>query len=51
MGHADPALALRVYRQTMRPGDDEIARLRALVNGFVATRPLAAESEGHPAAC
>jgi len=33
MGHTDPALALRVYRQTMRRGDDEKARLRALVEG------------------
>jgi len=27
MGHTDPALALRVYRQTMRRGDDEKAQL------------------------
>jgi integrase len=33
MGHTDPALALRVYRQTMRRGEDEKARLRALVEG------------------
>ena len=33
MGHTDPALALRVYRQTMRRGDDEKAQLRALVEG------------------
>jgi integrase len=33
MGHTDPALALRVYRQTMRRGDEEKARLRALVEG------------------
>ncbi len=33
MGHTDPALALRVYRQTMRRGDDEKTRLRALVDG------------------
>ncbi|MGI8864980.1 MAG: tyrosine-type recombinase/integrase [Solirubrobacteraceae bacterium] len=33
MGHTDPALALRVYRQTMRRGEDEKARLRALVDG------------------
>jgi integrase len=33
MGHTDPALALRVYRQAMRRGEDEKARLRALVDG------------------
>jgi integrase len=33
MGHTDPALALRVYRQTMRRGDDEKEQLRALVEG------------------
>jgi integrase len=33
MGHTDPALALRVYRQAMRRGDDEKAQLRALIEG------------------
>lgn len=33
MGHTDPALALRVYRQSMRRGDEEKAALRALVEG------------------
>ena len=33
MGHTDPALALRVYRQSMRRGEDEKAALRALVEG------------------
>jgi integrase len=33
MGHTDPALALRVYRQAMRRGDDEKRKLRALVEG------------------
>lgn len=33
MVHTDPALALRVYRQSMRRGDDEKAALRALVEG------------------
>ena len=33
MGHTDPGLALRVYRQTMRREDDERARLQALVEG------------------
>lgn len=35
MGHTDPALALRVYRQSMRRGDDEKAQMRALVEGGV----------------
>lgn len=33
MGHTYPALALRVYRQSMRRGHDEKAALRALVEG------------------
>jgi len=33
MGHTDPALALKVYAQAMRRGDDETAQLRALVFG------------------
>jgi len=33
MGHTDPALALRVYRQAMRRGHDEKALLRSLVEG------------------
>lgn len=33
MGHTDPALALRVYRQAMRRGEPEKATLRALVEG------------------
>jgi integrase len=33
MGHTDPALALRVYRQAMRRGEDEKAAMRALVEG------------------
>ena len=31
MGHTDPALSLRVYRQSMRRGEDEKQALRALV--------------------
>jgi len=31
MGHTDPALALRVYRQAMRRGEEEMAALTALV--------------------
>ncbi len=38
MGHTDPALALRVYRQAMRRGEDEKAQMRALVEG-VAIEP------------
>jgi integrase len=33
MGHTDPGLALRVYRQAMRRDEDEKAALRALVEG------------------
>jgi len=33
MGHTDPELALRVYRQAMRRDDGEKAKLRALVEG------------------
>ena len=33
MGHIDPALALRVYRQAMRRGDDEKQALRTLFDG------------------
>lgn len=33
MGHTDPGLALRVYRQSMRRGEQEKAQLRALVEG------------------
>ncbi len=35
MGHTDPALALRVYRQSMRRGDGEKAQLQALVEGGI----------------
>ncbi len=33
MGHGDPGLAPRIYRQAMRRGEDERAKLRALVEG------------------
>lgn len=33
MGHTDPALALRVYRQAMRRGEDEKTALRTVVEG------------------
>jgi integrase len=35
MGHTDPGLALKVYAQSMRRGEDEAAKLRALVEGGV----------------
>ncbi len=37
MGHTDPGLALRVYAQAMRRGEDETSQLRALVEGMVMT--------------
>jgi hypothetical protein len=40
MGHTDPGLALRVYRQSMRRDGGEKARLQALVEGT---------AEGHAA--
>lgn len=33
MGHTDPGLALRIYRQPMRRGEDEKVALKALVEG------------------
>ena len=33
MGHTDPALALRIYRQAMRRDEGELAALRGLVEG------------------
>jgi hypothetical protein len=33
MGHTDPALALRVYRQAMPRGEQERTKLRELVEG------------------
>jgi hypothetical protein len=45
MGHTDPSLALKVYAQVMRRGEDEQAQLRALVEGdqlaFIGIRPAA----------
>jgi hypothetical protein len=38
MGHADPALALRVDRQAMRRGEDEKTALRRLVEGAAKKR-------------
>jgi integrase len=44
MGHTDPALALRLYRHSMRRGDDERAKLRALVDG-VELAPIGTEGD------
>jgi integrase len=33
MGHTNPALALRIYRQAMRRDDNEKVQLRALIEG------------------
>ena len=35
MGHTDPALALRVYRQAMRRDEGEKTKLRELVEGGI----------------
>jgi integrase len=49
MGHTDPALALRIYRQAMRRGEDEKAALRALVeDGIVAVGGIQADSGALP---
>lgn len=34
MGHTDPALALRVYRQAMRRGDGERSALKSLIEAY-----------------
>jgi integrase len=44
MGHTDPALALRVYRQSMRRGEDEKVALRVLVEG-APSGPVTAASQ------
>jgi integrase len=44
MGHTDPELALRVYRQAMRRGETEKAQLRALVEGGVGPDRATAEA-------
>jgi integrase len=41
MGHTDPALALRVYRQSMRRDEGEKERLRALIDGVDSADQLA----------
>jgi hypothetical protein len=42
MGHADPGLGLRIYRQAMRRDEAERAKLRALIEG-VELRPIEAD--------
>ena len=46
MGHTDPALALRVYAQVIRYGEDEKAQMRALVEGeALGFRPMGGQRE------
>lgn len=40
MGHTNPGLALRVYRQSMRRGEDEKTQLRALIEGTAIQPPV-----------
>jgi Phage integrase family len=44
MGHTDPALALRLYRHSMRRGDGEKAKLQALVSGEPSVLAFAADT-------
>lgn len=44
MGHTDPGLALRIYRQAMRRGEQEKAQLRALIEGT----PIGARNRAAP---
>jgi integrase len=46
MGHADPGLALRIYRQAMRRGEDEKAQLRAVVE-HTQTSPAGEQPANH----
>jgi integrase len=49
MGHTDPGLALRIYRQAMRRGENEKAALRRLVEGSVlAANGSTSENGGVP---
>lgn len=50
MGHTDPALALRVYRQAMRRGEDEKQALRVLVDGRNGQKLADGRSDNRPAA-
>jgi integrase len=49
MGHANPALALAIYAQAMRRGPEEVARLRALVQGAEISQVERAGEETRPA--
>ncbi len=56
MGDTHPALALRVYRQSMRRSEDEKTQLRALIEGnelaVIGRRAIetpSSESEHHAA--
>jgi len=48
MGHTDPGLALRIYRQSMRRGEDEKAALRALVEGTAWDNDAAQSPDSSP---
>ncbi len=48
MGHTDPGLALRVYRQSMRRGEGEKAQLRALIDGAANDAPQDAVEQPAP---
>jgi integrase len=48
MGHTDPGLALRVYRQSMRRGEDEKAHLWALIDGAANNAPQDAVEQQAP---
>ncbi len=51
MGHTHPALALRVYRQAMRRGEDEKAQLGALVEGSTVRPVIAGRTHVDPLPC
>jgi integrase len=48
MGHTDPGLALRVYRQAMRRDEGEKAQLRALVEGGMVAAQCSREQNWAP---
>ena len=49
MGHTDPALALRIYRQAMRRDDREKEELATLVDGATAVSPPTGSPRGSAA--
>jgi hypothetical protein len=51
MGHTDPALALRVYRQSMRRGGDEKAQLRTLIEGAAESNPQGSARQQRESLC